>query len=232
MIHCDPFKTGDFVQCKFMSGVSYRSYLILKTHDRSILVFQNKRGGGCHFFIHKQFKSSKVFTKSYRSYKACKPNTMPRRQNRPPTRNPRGLGAAPRNVSPDRSARASASCNRRRSLSESNLPRPAAAETPQAERSRAASVVRGTKALNEIRHLQRSTGLLIPKLPFGRVIREVMLEYSGRHLRITYDALMAIQEAAEMYLVMLFEDCQKLALHRQRVTITKRDMDLALYFRL
>ncbi|KXJ80265.1 hypothetical protein RP20_CCG025877 [Aedes albopictus] len=160
---------------------------------------------------------------------------MPRRWGRQPTRNPQGLGTEeqPSDTSSDSGASnsppAAASRQTRRRSSSAPARRSSRAQAPEP---RAASAFRGTKALAEIRHLQRTTDMLIPKLPFARVIREVMLDYSGRNLRITAEALMAVQEAAEIYLVMLFEDCEKLALHRQRVTITKRDMDLAVYFRI
>jgi histone H3 len=39
-------------------------------------------------------------------------------------------------------------------------------------------------------------------------------------------ALLALQEAAEMYLVRYFEECNTCALHRKRVTIFPRDMFL------
>lgn len=62
----------------------------------------------------------------------------------------------------------------------------------------------GTVALREIRRFQRSTDLLIRQLPFARLIREVAQEFKG-DLRFQRDTLQAIQEAAEAYLVGLFE---------------------------
>ena len=66
----------------------------------------------------------------------------------------------------------------------------------------------GTLALREIRAYQRSTDLLIPKLPFARVVREIAQNF-GRHgveYRFAASAIMAIQESAESYLSHLFED--------------------------
>ncbi|KAL6050645.1 centromeric DNA-binding histone H3-like protein cse4, variant 2 [Balamuthia mandrillaris] len=65
----------------------------------------------------------------------------------------------------------------------------------------------GTVAIREIRKLQRSTDLLIPKLPFARVVRELAKAYlADTEFRWQAQALLALQESAEMYLVQLFED--------------------------
>ena len=62
----------------------------------------------------------------------------------------------------------------------------------------------GTVALREIRKFQKSTDLLIRKLPFQRVVREIAGEYKS-DLRFQSQAVLALQEAAEAYLVGLFE---------------------------
>ena len=88
----------------------------------------------------------------------------------------------------------------------------------------------GTVALREIRRYQRSTNLLIRKLPFQRLVRELlqtMTWNSGIDYRIQSSALLAIQECAEDYLVHLFEDANLLAIHAKRVTIQIKDMQLA-----
>lgn len=89
----------------------------------------------------------------------------------------------------------------------------------------------GTIALREIRKYQRSTELLIRKLPFSRLVREISNDVSiwGPHevFRWTPEALNAIQEATEDMLVHLFEDCNLCAIHAGRVTITPKDMKLA-----
>jgi histone H3 len=64
----------------------------------------------------------------------------------------------------------------------------------------------GTRALQEIRRFQKSTELLIRKLPFARLVREVTNEFTRREIRWKAEALLATQEAAEAYLVGLFED--------------------------
>src|SRR5260221_14774255 len=73
----------------------------------------------------------------------------------------------------------------------------------------------GTVALREIRKYQKSTDLLIPKLPFQRLVREVVQEYNS-NLRIQLAALMALQEATEAYLVSLMEDTNLCAIHAKR----------------
>jgi histone H3 len=80
--------------------------------------------------------------------------------------------------------------------------------------------------MREILHYRETTNLLIPKLPFGRIIREVLNLYCPADFRITKVALEALQESAEIYLVQLFEDAYRCALHRKRVTLQPIDMEL------
>jgi len=82
----------------------------------------------------------------------------------------------------------------------------------------------GTKALLEIRKYQKSTNLLIPKLPFSRVVREICQEICYSDMRFQTVALAALQEAAEAYLVTLFEDANMCAIHGKRVTIMQKDL--------
>jgi histone H3 len=84
----------------------------------------------------------------------------------------------------------------------------------------------GTQALREIRRYQKSTVLLIRKRPFQRLVREVAQDFKT-DLRFQSHALMAMQEAAEAYLVSLFEDTNLCAIHAKRVTILPKDMQLA-----
>lgn len=63
----------------------------------------------------------------------------------------------------------------------------------------------GTVALREIRRYQKSTELLIRKLPFQRLVREIAQDFKT-DLRFQSAAIGALQEAAEAYLVGLFED--------------------------
>eukprot|EP00798_Chlamydomonas_sp_ICE-L_P009353 gene9353-biopygen9273 len=84
----------------------------------------------------------------------------------------------------------------------------------------------GTVALREIRKYQKSTDLLIRKLPFQRLVREIAQDFNT-DLRFQSSAVLALQEASEAYLVGLFEDCNLAAIHAKRVTIMPKDLKLA-----
>jgi histone H3/H4 len=85
----------------------------------------------------------------------------------------------------------------------------------------------GTVALREIRKYQKSTDLLIRKLPFQRLVREIDLDLKNNSFRFQSSAIGALQEASEAYLVSLFEDTNMCAIHAKRVTIMPKDMQLA-----
>ncbi|KAL4877697.1 histone-fold-containing protein [Aspergillus karnatakaensis] len=88
----------------------------------------------------------------------------------------------------------------------------------------------GTVALKEIRKYQRSYDLLLRKLPFARLVREVafdMLPTGSAEFRWQSHAILALQEAAEAFLVHLFEDTNLCAIHAKRVTIMQKDIQLA-----
>lgn len=63
----------------------------------------------------------------------------------------------------------------------------------------------GTVALSEIRRYQKSTDLLIRKLPFQRLVREIAQNFKI-DLRFQSTALLALQEVSETYLISLFGD--------------------------
>ena len=84
----------------------------------------------------------------------------------------------------------------------------------------------GTVALREIRRYQKSTELLIRKLPFQRLVREIAQDFKTE-LRFQSSAVLALQEASEAYLVGLFEDTNLCAIHAKRVTIMPKDIQLA-----
>jgi histone H3 len=81
-------------------------------------------------------------------------------------------------------------------------------------------------ALREIRKYQKGTELLIRRMPFQRLVREIAAAINS-DLRFQSTALGALQEAAEAYLVALFEDTNLCALHARRVTIMPKDIQLA-----
>ena len=84
----------------------------------------------------------------------------------------------------------------------------------------------GTVALREIRRYQKSTKLLIRRLPFQRLVREVAQNYKAE-VRFQSAAIEALQESAEAYLAGLFEDTNLCAIHAKRVTIFPKDMQIA-----
>ena len=81
-------------------------------------------------------------------------------------------------------------------------------------------------ALREIRHYQKSSALLIRKLPFQRLVREITQDFKS-DLRFQSAAILCLQEVAEAYLVGLFEDTNLCVIHAKRVTITPKDLQLA-----
>ena len=84
----------------------------------------------------------------------------------------------------------------------------------------------GAVALREIRHYQKRTDLLIQKLPFQRLVRELTQDYKCV-MRFQSSALEAMHVASEDYLIRLFEDTNLCAIHAKRVTIMPKDMQLA-----
>ena len=84
----------------------------------------------------------------------------------------------------------------------------------------------GTVALREIRRYQKTTELLLRKMPFQRLVREIAQDFKT-DLRFQSSSVMALQEASEAYLVGLFEDSNLCAIHAKRVTIMPKDMQLA-----
>jgi histone H3 len=105
----------------------------------------------------------------------------------------------------------------------------------------------GTVALREIRRYQKSTELLIRKLPFQRLVREIAATYRvcvnlslhtsfvclftlhlQSELRFQGKAVLALQDASEAYLIALFEDVQAAATHAKRITVEVKDVALAM----
>ena len=88
----------------------------------------------------------------------------------------------------------------------------------------------GSKVLHEIQRYQKSTELLIRKLSFQKLVRDVAQEITP-DLRFQVNALRALQEATESYLVGLMEDSNLCAIHTKHVMIMPKDMQLALRIR-
>ena len=87
------------------------------------------------------------------------------------------------------------------------------------------SNITGIVALHEIRRYQKNHELLIRKLPFQRLVREIAQDFE-KDSRYQGTALLALQEASEAYLVGLVEDWNLCALHSKRVTIKPKDIQL------
>ena len=84
----------------------------------------------------------------------------------------------------------------------------------------------GTVAAREIRKYQKSTDLLVRKLPFQRLVKSIAQEQKA-DIRFQSSAILALQEATEAYVVGLFEDTNLCAVHANRVTIMSKDILLA-----
>jgi histone H3 len=83
----------------------------------------------------------------------------------------------------------------------------------------------GIRALKDIRKYQKSTKLLIPKSSFIRLVKEI-IQKEKRDLRIQASAVLALQEAAEMFVVNMFEYSNYCAIHGKRVTVQAKDIQL------
>ena len=84
----------------------------------------------------------------------------------------------------------------------------------------------GTVALRQIRKYQKSTELLIRKLPFQRLVKEVVCQMFNMQYRFQSTALLALQEASEQFLVNMFEKVNHIAIHANRQTIMSKDVYL------
>ena len=86
----------------------------------------------------------------------------------------------------------------------------------------------GQLALREIRKFQMNTDLLIRKLPFQRLVKEITTNmFPLSNYRFQSSGLLALQEAVEAYIVFLLTDANLCAIHAKRVTLMKKDIDLA-----
>ena len=87
----------------------------------------------------------------------------------------------------------------------------------------------GTVALRDIRRYQKSTELLIRRLPFERLVREIARTEANSldNYRFQKSAVLALQEASEAYLVGLFEDAYLCTFHAKRITCMSKDLQLA-----
>ena len=84
----------------------------------------------------------------------------------------------------------------------------------------------GTTALREIKKYQKQIEAIIPRAPFLRLVKNIAEDFNP-HMRFQSQAVVALQEATEAYLVGVFEDTNLCAIHANRQTIMKKDMVLA-----
>lgn len=85
----------------------------------------------------------------------------------------------------------------------------------------------GVNVLKEIKKYQKSSNLLIPRLPFHRLVREITHNVAPEsQMRYQVAALEALQDAAEHYITRLFEDSYLCTIHAKRVTLFASDMAL------
>ena len=84
----------------------------------------------------------------------------------------------------------------------------------------------GTVALREIRKYQKSTELLIRKISFQRLVREIVYKMKDKDYKFQSTALLALQEASEEFLVNMFDQCNHIAIHGKRPTVMVKDIQL------
>ena len=85
----------------------------------------------------------------------------------------------------------------------------------------------GANAIREIKKFQKSTDLLIPKMPFTRMVRSMVLSRTGNDsMRFQSNAISTLQEATERHLISIYEDSFMCANHAKRVTLMKKDIQL------
>ena len=84
----------------------------------------------------------------------------------------------------------------------------------------------GTLALRDKTKYQKKTHLIINRTPFQKLLKEIALDYKS-NIRFQSTAALALQEAAESFLIGLFEDANLCAKQASRVTLLSKDMLLA-----
>ena len=83
----------------------------------------------------------------------------------------------------------------------------------------------GRRALCEIKTYQKDYGLLIRKLSFSQLVKEATRKCMN-DVRFQTQAILALQEATEYYVVMWFQMVNYAAIHGKCVTIMKKDFQL------
>uniref|UniRef100_A0A1A9ZGI5 Core Histone H2A/H2B/H3 domain-containing protein n=1 Tax=Glossina pallidipes TaxID=7398 RepID=A0A1A9ZGI5_GLOPL len=107
-----------------------------------------------------------------------------------------------------------------------------AKRTGQSRRKKTAPTRRDVHFLREVRHLQMRTDFMIPRLPFSRLVREIIAQHSTIVCKMTATAFEALQTATEMYVGQRLQDAYMLTLHRKCVTLQVKDMKLIQMLRI
>ena len=81
----------------------------------------------------------------------------------------------------------------------------------------------GTVALRKIKKYQKSHELLIRKLPFQGLVKEIAQQIRP-DLRFQSTSILALHEASESFLVTMFNKVNLGAIHGGRVTIQVKDI--------
>jgi len=84
----------------------------------------------------------------------------------------------------------------------------------------------GTVSLFKIRRYQKSTELLIRRLPFQRLVREIAQDFGEQSWRFSGTAVTILQSAAEAHLVKLLEDANLVAIHAKRKGVKSSDLNV------
>lgn len=87
--------------------------------------------------------------------------------------------------------------------------------------------------LREMHRLQTSVECQIPRAPFSRLVREIVqrIEMRNAAMRITPEALEALRESSESFLVQVFSDAYLITLNRKQVTLAPKDIQLLMFLR-
>ncbi len=85
----------------------------------------------------------------------------------------------------------------------------------------------GTVAIREIQKFKKNTDLLIRKAPVQRLVCKIALKFEKSNLQMQSTAVLALQEAADYFMVDVFSNTNLCTMHCKHVTIMKKDMVLA-----
>lgn len=67
---------------------------------------------------------------------------------------------------------------------------------------------------------------LLPRAPFQRLVKSISFNIDPE-IRFQHQAILALQEATESFLIGFFEDANLCAIHAKRVTLMHKDLLLA-----